>query len=119
MNGMGPLVCGRCRAADTVVRQFSTGTTSTTVGIAAAAKDVELTGPQALTSEVAGQLFVLRSDQRRILKFNSESNLPADPKAILKNGRGYPGITILSSPPRATSLFGTVATSGSRSRPPQ
>ena len=69
-------------AADTVVRQFSIGTTATTVGITAAGEDVELTGPQALTSDVQGNLFVLDQINGRILKFNPKQ--PASDPSILK-----------------------------------
>ena len=68
-------------AADTVVRQFSIGDTATTVGIAAAGEDVELTGPQALTSDAQGNLFVLDQINGRILRFNPKQ--PGDP-GILK-----------------------------------
>jgi len=69
-------------AADTVVRQFSVGTTSTAVGIAAAGEDVELTGPQALTSDAQGNLFVLDQINGRILRFNPKQ--PAGDANILK-----------------------------------
>ncbi len=73
MMGWAASFAGAAAAADTVVRQFSIGTTSTTVGIAAAGEDVELTGPQALTSDVQGNLF------RSTAAFSSSirSNLPA------------------------------------------
>jgi hypothetical protein len=69
-------------AADTVVRQFSVGTTSTAVGIAAAGEDVELTGPQALTSDAQGNLFVLDQINGRILRFNPKQ--PGGDANILK-----------------------------------
>jgi hypothetical protein len=69
-------------AADTVVRQFSVGTTSTAVGIAAAGEDVELIGPQALTSDAQGNLFVLDQINGRILRFNPKQ--PAGDANILK-----------------------------------
>lgn len=72
---------GAAVAADTVVRQFSVGATATTVGIAAAGEDVELTGPQALTSDAQGNLFVLDQINGRILRFNPKQ--PGDP-GILK-----------------------------------
>jgi hypothetical protein len=68
-------------AADTVVRQFSAGATATAVGIAAAGEDIELTGPQALTSDAQGNLFVLDQINGRILRFNPKQ--PGDP-GILK-----------------------------------
>jgi hypothetical protein len=70
-------------AADTVVRQFSAGATSTTVGIAAASEDVELLGPQALTSDAEGNLFVLDQINGRILRFNPKQPAGNDP-SILK-----------------------------------
>jgi len=82
MMGWAASFAGAAAAADTVVRQFSIGTTSTTVGIAAAGEDVELTGPQALTSDVQGNLFVLDQINGRILKFNPKQ--PASDPSILK-----------------------------------
>src|SRR6266478_410364 len=82
MMGWVASFVGAAAAADTVVRQFSAGTTSTTVGIAAAGEDVELTGPQALTSDVQGNLFVLDQINGRILKFNPKQ--PASDPSILK-----------------------------------
>src|SRR6266481_9461846 len=82
MMGWVASFVGAAAAADTVVRQFSIGTTSTTVGIAAAGEDVELTGPQALTSDLQGNLFVLDQINGRILKFNPKQ--PASDPSILK-----------------------------------
>jgi len=73
---------GAAGAEDAVVRQFSVGTTSTTVGIAAAGEDVELTGPQALSSDAQGNLFVLDQINGRILRFNPKQ--PASDPGILK-----------------------------------
>ena len=69
-------------AADTVVRQFSAGATSTTVGIAAASEDVELLGPQALTSDAEGNLFVLDQINGRILRFNPKQPSGNDPSVL-------------------------------------
>src|SRR6266705_2652054 len=80
--GWAASFAGAAAAADTVVRQFSIGTTSTTVGIAASGEDVELTGPQALTSDVQGNLFVLDQINGRILKFDPKQ--PASDPSILK-----------------------------------
>src|SRR5260370_7339333 len=82
MMGWAASFAGAAAAADTVVRQFSIGTTSTTVGIAAAGEDVELTGPQALTSDLQGNLLVLDQINGRILKFNPKK--PAADPSILK-----------------------------------
>src|SRR6266702_5008153 len=80
--GWAASFAGAAVAADTVVRQFSVGNTSTTVGIAAAGEDVELTGPQALTSDAQGNLFVLDQINGRILRFDPKQ--PASDPSILK-----------------------------------
>ena len=73
---------GTAAAEDTVVRQFSVGTTPTTVGIAPAVEDVELTGPQALTSDAEGNLFVLDQINGRILRFDPKQ--PAGDPSVFK-----------------------------------
>jgi hypothetical protein len=80
--GWAASFAGAATAADTVVRQFFAGSTGTTVGIAAASEDVELTGPQALTSDAQGNLFVLDQINGRILRFNPKQ--PAGDPGILK-----------------------------------
>lgn len=80
--GWAASFAGTAAAEDTVVRQFSIGTTSTTVGIAAAGEDVELTGPQALTSDAQGNLFVLDQINGRILRFNPKQ--PASDPNVFK-----------------------------------
>ena len=80
--GWAASLTGAAVAADTVVRQFSIGATATTVGIAAAGEDVELTGPQALTSDAQGNLFVLDQINGRILRFNPKQ--PVGDPGILK-----------------------------------
>jgi hypothetical protein len=80
--GWAASFAGAAAAADTVVRQFSIGATATTVGIAAAVEDVELTGPQALTSDAQGNLFVLDQINGRILRFNPKQ--PDSDPGILK-----------------------------------
>ena len=80
--GWAASFAGTAAAADTVVRQFSVGTTSTTVGIAPAVEDVELTGPQALTSDAQGNLFVLDQINGRILRFDPKQ--PASDPSVFK-----------------------------------
>jgi hypothetical protein len=82
MLGWAASFAGAATAADIVVRQFSNGSTATTVGIAAAGEDVELSGPQALTSDAEGNLFVLDQINGRILRFNPKQ--PAGDPGILK-----------------------------------
>ncbi|MBV9985125.1 hypothetical protein [Bradyrhizobium sp.] len=69
-------------ADDAMVRQFTVGTTATTVGIVPAGEDVELTGPQALTSDAQGNLFVLDQVNGRILRFDPKQ--PADDPSVFK-----------------------------------
>jgi hypothetical protein len=80
--GWAASFAGTAAAEDTVVRQFSAGTTSTTVGIAAPVEDVELTGPQALTSDAQGNLFVLDQINGRILRFDPKQ--PASDPSVFK-----------------------------------
>ncbi|HWZ40658.1 MAG TPA: hypothetical protein VNY08_20380 [Bradyrhizobium sp.] len=82
MLGWAAAFAGTAAASETVVRQFSAGTASTTVGIAPAGQDVELTGPQALTSDAQGNLFVLDQINGRILRFDPKQ--PAGDPSILK-----------------------------------
>jgi hypothetical protein len=73
---------GTAAAEDAVVRQFSAGTTASMVGIAPAGEDVELSGPQALTSDAQGNLFVLDQINGRILRFDPRQ--PGGESRILK-----------------------------------
>jgi hypothetical protein len=57
-------------ADDTVTRKFESGSGSNTVGIVDASEDVELAGPDALTSDEQGNLFILDQINGRILRFN-------------------------------------------------
>jgi hypothetical protein len=69
-------------ADDVVVRKFSSGSTSTTVGIVDGSEDVELAGPQALTSDAEGNLFMLDQINGRILRFNPKQ--PGDEPGVMK-----------------------------------
>jgi hypothetical protein len=80
--GSAAAFTGSAAAQDAVVRQFAIGTTATTVGIAPAGEDVELTGPQALTSDAQGNLFVLDQVNGRILRFDPRE--PGNDPRILK-----------------------------------
>jgi hypothetical protein len=70
------------RADDVVIRKFSSGATATTVGIVDAGEDVELAGPQALTTDAQGNLFMLDQVNGRILRFNPKQ--PGNEPSILK-----------------------------------
>jgi hypothetical protein len=61
---------GGAQADDTVVRSFAGGSAASTVGIVPAGEDVELAGPQALSADGQGNLFVLDQVNGRILQFD-------------------------------------------------
>src|SRR4029077_5228783 len=82
-------------AADTVVRQFSAGATSTMVGIAAASEDVDLLGPQALTSDAEGNLLILDQINGRILRFNPKQPSGSDPRILKMPGDVQPNDLIV------------------------
>src|SRR5262245_47504317 len=69
---------GTACAADFVVRQFSNGDGSTSVGIADASQDVEVTGPQALTADEEGTLYLLDQLNGRVMRFDPR-DASADP----------------------------------------
>ncbi|WP_315832436.1 hypothetical protein [Bradyrhizobium prioriisuperbiae] len=84
--GCAGIVTSPALADDVVVRTFSSGTTANTVGIVDASEDVELAGPQALTSDGQGSLFLLDQINGRILQFDPKQptnepdvlSMPAD-----------------------------------------
>ncbi|MCP3468873.1 hypothetical protein NLM33_00880 [Bradyrhizobium sp. CCGUVB1N3] len=69
-------------ADDTVVRSFAGGSAASMVGIIPAGEDVELAGPQALTADGQGNLFVLDQVNARILQFDPK--LPNSDPDVLK-----------------------------------
>jgi hypothetical protein len=86
---------GSAAAQDAVVRQFAVGTTATTVGIAPAGEDVELTGPQALTSDADGNLFVLDQINGRILRFDPKDP-GSDPRVLKMPANVQPNDLVVS-----------------------
>ena len=66
----------QARADDTVVRSFGGGSAASMVGIVPASEDVELAGPQAISVDGQGNLFVLDQINGRILQFD-----PKQPKS--------------------------------------
>ena len=77
----------RAHADDTVVRSFAGGSAASMVGIIPAGEDVELAGPQALTADGQGNLFVLDQVNGRILEFdpkqpNSDPDVLKMPKDV-------------------------------------
>ena len=71
-----PALSAAAAAEDVVVRQFAGGSGQNAVGIIDASEDTEIGGPQALTVDDDGSLFLLDQVNNRILRFN-----PKDPGA--------------------------------------
>lgn len=69
-------------ADDVVIKRFSDGNSPNAVGIADASEDVELFGPQALTSDASGNLFLLDQLNQRIVRFDPKR--PAEDPSILE-----------------------------------
>lgn len=69
-------------AEDLVIKRFGGGNSADAVGIADASEDVELTGPQALTTGSDGDLFLLDQLNQRIVRFNPKR--PAEDPSILE-----------------------------------
>ena len=61
---------GAADAADFVVRQFTKGAGSNSVAIIDASEDVDVAGPQALTADEEGNLFLLDQLNNRIMRFD-------------------------------------------------
>lgn len=77
----------KAHADDTVVRSFAGGSAASMVGIVPASEDVELAGPQALSADGQGNLFVLDQVNGRILQFdpkqpNSDPDVLKMPKDV-------------------------------------
>lgn len=75
------------RADDVIVRSFAGGSAASMVGIVPASEDVELGGPQALSADGQGNLFVLDQVNGRILQFdpkqpNSDPDVLKMPKDV-------------------------------------
>ena len=75
-------ISGVAATDDIVVKRFSGGDSATSVGIADASEDVELTGPQALTADASGNLFLLDQLNQRIVRFDPKR--PAEDPSILE-----------------------------------
>jgi hypothetical protein len=73
---------GPATAQDTIVKRFGGGNSADAVGIAEPSEDVELVGPQALTTDTDGNLFLLDQLNQRIVRFNPKR--PMEDPSILK-----------------------------------
>ena len=60
-------------AADVVIRNIAGGSGDDAVGIVAASTDTEVDGPQALTSDADGKVYLLDQVNGRIVKFDPKS----------------------------------------------
>jgi hypothetical protein len=72
---------GGAHAADVVVRQFAGGSGQNAVGIVEASQDTETDGPQALTTDENGDLYLLDQLNRRIVRFDPKRPA-ADPRIL-------------------------------------
>ncbi|RXH35814.1 hypothetical protein XH99_08885 [Bradyrhizobium nanningense] len=77
----------QAHADDTVVRSFGDGSAASMVGIVPPSEDVELAGPQAISADGQGNLFVLDQINGRILQFdpkqpNSDPDILKMPKDV-------------------------------------
>jgi len=79
--GVGIFATG-AHAEDTVVRSFAGGSAASMVGVVPAGEDVELAGPQALSADGQGNLFVLDQVNGRILQFDPKQ--PTSDPDVLK-----------------------------------
>jgi hypothetical protein len=68
--------------ADVVVKQFVSGSGENAVGIVDASQDVEIYGPQALTTDENGNVYLLDQVNRRIVRFDPKE--PAADSRILE-----------------------------------
>jgi len=71
-------VSGSVHADDFVVRKFGNGTEANAVGIVDASQDVDISGPQALTADEDGNLYLLDQINNRIVRFDPK-DASADP----------------------------------------
>ena len=65
-----PLSWVHAVADDVVIKRFEGGNSDSMVGIADAGEDVELSGPQALTTDASGKLFMLDQLNQRVVRFD-------------------------------------------------
>jgi len=73
-------------ADDVIIKRFNRGDAAAAVGIADASEDVELYGPQALTSDGNGNLFILDQLNQRVVRFDPKR--PADDASVLLMPKG-------------------------------
>jgi hypothetical protein len=76
-------------ADDVVVRRFDAGYGSNNVGIVDASEDTEIDGPQALTSDSSGQLYLLDQVNGRIIGFDPKQPT-SDAKVLEMPGQLQP-----------------------------
>jgi hypothetical protein len=68
-------------AADVVVRQFVGGSGENAIGVVEATRDTEIDGPQALTTDETGRVYLLDQVNKRIVQFDPKA--PANEPRIL------------------------------------
>jgi hypothetical protein len=75
-------LCGAAGARDILVKQFAGGSGDNNAGIVDASVDTEIDGPQALTTDEKGNLYLLDQVNNRIIKFDPK-NPTADSTLLL------------------------------------
>ncbi|MBR1155201.1 hypothetical protein JQ575_31915 [Bradyrhizobium sp. JYMT SZCCT0428] len=76
-------------SADVIIKRFDGGNSPSSVGIADASADVELTGPQALTADSEGNLFLLDQLNQRIVRFDPKRPIE-EPSILVMPGSVQP-----------------------------
>ena len=65
--------CAQANAADIVVKRFDSGDGNNAVGVVEASEDTEIDGPQALTTDDNGDVYLLDQVNARIVSFDPKS----------------------------------------------
>jgi hypothetical protein len=82
MFALGPTSSRPAAAADVVVKSFGAGDGPDNVGIVDASEDTEIDGPQALTTDASGDVYLLDQVNGRIVKFDPKQ--PSEEPRILE-----------------------------------
>ena len=82
---LGVALMSQAGAADIVVKRFAGGSGQNAVGIIEASQDTEIDGPQALTTDENGEIYLLDQVNRRVVGFDPKTP-SAEPRIL-----GLPG----------------------------
>ena len=76
---IGLAFVGEAGAADILVKRFAGGSGQNAVGIVDASQDTEIDGPQALTTDENGDVYLLDQVNRRIVRFDPKNTCRRTP----------------------------------------